>query len=469
MLRGWTLLSTIACLSVAIFPAHAGNFEFVVTAERGLDLRITGYAADGAEMFEDAAPSSETRDGTHAYVIRVDETILKATPLAAWCIEDRSGKWSVPSSTGVMACDDRPSETRGSYLFTARAERPGTGGGGDTPTARIEKVAPQPSQRVLVACIQTELGAKGFNAGPADGQMGARTLRAAEAYLEATADAKLAPLADDNLATWCEALAAHEGKPFQLHTKGDIAPFVALDQQVAVVQRTISAIFGTAPLETITFYISKDENWLADKYLAANGLGANFRPSKVESFGKCDPVAEFGYRSAFVCAAAELWSRGAGMQMQVIAHEYFHALSGDQARRLGEKACCYDLSRMGPLGPEWLKEGGAQFAALATLEELGAGDLDAVMGRFAPSLRDKNLDIAGRNTREGYNRLGRDVSENVGVLAAYVLTERAGRKALATYYRYLGYEVGHEEAFMSAFGVSISELQLLLDEFVAGS
>lgn len=460
-----------ACLLLSAAPALGGNFEFVVAAEAGLDMRITGYSRDGALMFEDSAPASETREGAHAYVIRVDETILVNGRLGAWCVEDRSGKWKAASAAGVMVCDDRPSETRGSYRFTARSERPsdgGAGGGSAGEAIEVEAVAPQPSPRVLVACIQTELGYKGFDAGSADGQMGAKTRRAAEAYLAAAPGAGLAPLAENNLAQWCDTLAVRDGKVAAVEIHGDTGALAGRSEAlVRAVQDSISRVFESPPIETITYYVSADAAWLTDKYVAANRLGASARPGKLESFGACDPIAEFAYRSVYICAGHPRWASSPGFQFLVFAHEFFHALSGDLARKLGERACCYDLSRMGPLGPEWLKEGGAQYAAFAATEALGGVVLDEVMGKIAVDLAGVNLDLEGRNSRDGYNRLGRDKSELVGMLATHLLTERAGRKALPDYYRYLGYGVGHEEAFKSAFGLSIAEFQPMLDAVVA--
>ena len=455
-----------------VAPALADNFEFVVPGDPGLDLRITGYGSDGAEIFADDAPALENRNGAPAYVIRVDGPLLRDSGLTAWCVEDRSGRWeALPAPDAqVMLCDDQPSETRGSYGFIARSERAIAGGTAPAANVEVAGVTPQVSERLLVACIQAELNWKGFNTGRPDGVIGNRTRSAAEAYLAATPGSGLAPLGEDNLAAWCAELAVHEPKPVAIETEGNIGPFEGnLEDRVRKAESALIDAFGISPRETITFFVSSDEKWLTDNYLRMNDLPNNYRKGKLESFGACDPVAEFAYRSVFVCAESPHWARGGDVfQQMVMGHEYFHALSGDLAGELGEKACCYEMNRMGPLGPEWLKEGGAQYAALVSTAELGLTNLDQDIRRTTRDLGGVDLSLSGRNTRDGYNGLGRDKSELVGILASHLLAERAGRESIPNYYRYLGYGRGHEESFRAAFGLDMDELEALLEAYVAG-
>jgi hypothetical protein len=261
----------------------------------------------------------------------------------------------------------------------------------------------------------------------------------------------------------------HEPKPVEIKTHGNIGPFEgSLETLVRKAESALISAYGISPRETITFFVSDDAGWLSDNYLRVNGLPNAARRGKMESFGHCDPIAEFAYQSVFVCAAAAAWNRGEMLRQMVLGHEYFHALSGDLAADLGRKACCYDLSRMGPLGPEWLKEGGAQYAAVVSTAELGSTNLELDIRRTTSELRGIDLDLAARNSRQGYNRLGSHQSEQVGIVASHILAQRTGRQSITNYYRYLGYGRGHEEAFISAFGLEMDELQTLLKAYVAG-
>ncbi len=466
------LAGCVAAAAIAgVAPALADNFEFVVPGEPGLDLRITGYGSDGAEIFADDAPSLENRNGAPVYVIRVDDTLLRGSGFGEWCVEDRSGRWEMLPEPGarVMLCDDQPSETRGSYGFTHRTER--ALGGTPAPEAAVaaDAEAEDRPEKLLVACIQSELNWKGYDTGRPDGVIGNRTRSAAEAYLAATPGSGLAPLAEDNLGQWCDALAVHAPKPVVIETQGDIGPFEGnLEERVRNAEAVLIEAFGISPRETITFFVSGDEEWLTENYLRMNGLPGSFRRGKLESFGACDPVAEFAYRSVFVCTETSSWNRGRVFQQMVLGHEYFHALSGDLGAELGEKACCYEMDRMGPLGPEWLKEGGAQYAALVSASELGLSNFEQDIRRTAREIRTVDLSLSGRNTRQGFNGLGRDKSELVGIVASHILAERSGRQSIANYYRYLGYGRGHEEAFRAAFGLDMDDLEALVEAYVAG-
>lgn len=460
-----------AALIAGVTPTLAGNFEFVVPGGAGLDLKITGYGRDGAEIFADDAPAFESRNGGPAYLIRVDDTLLRDSGLKEWCVEDRSGQWeALPAPNAqVMLCDNQPSETRGSYGFTPRVKRALAGTAAPAAVAEPSGEAPERPDKLLVACIQSELNHKGYATGRPDGVIGNRTRAAAEAYLAGAASSGLAPLSDSNLAEWCDALAVQEPRPVAIETQGNIGPFEGnLEDRVRKAESSLIEAFGISPRETITFFVSGDEKWLTDNYLKVNGLPNNYRKGKMESFGACDPVAEFAYQSVFVCAESNIWKRGPVFQQMVMGHEYFHALSGDLAGELGEKACCYEMNRMGPLGPEWLKEGGAQYAAIVSTAELGLSNLEQDIRRTTRELRGVDLSLAGRNTRDGYNRLGRDKSELVGIVASHLLAKRAGRQSLANYYRYLGYGRGHEESFRAAFGLDMDDLEAALEAYVAG-
>jgi hypothetical protein len=109
-------------------PAYGSdNFEFTVEGQVGLSLVITGYNRDGLQMFKQVVADSENRSEGITYVIRVDEAILQKSKLTEWCVEDPAGGWNLlpEGRPNVMLCDNKPFETRGSYKFESRTEKPG--------------------------------------------------------------------------------------------------------------------------------------------------------------------------------------------------------------------------------------------------------------------------------------------------------------------------------------------------------
>lgn len=392
--------------------------------------------------------------------------LLRGSGLREWCVEDRSGRWGMlPSPAApVMLCDDRPSETRGSYGFVNRAQKPLHPA--STTSYQIAKVRIELPEKLLIACIQAELGWKGFDAGRPDGVIGGRTRSAAAAYLVAHPNPGLGALEPSNYLEWCDALSVHEPRPVVIETKGSLGAFEGkLEAQVRTAERVLTEQFQIAPRDTITFYVSSDAEWLTDNNLRAYGLPRSYRRGKLESFGACEPVAEFGYQSVFVCVRSAEWNRGEWFQQMVMGHEYFHALSSDLSGERARKACCYDPDLIGPLGPEWLKEGGAQYAALVLLAEMGIHDLETEIGKLARAVPPIDLSLEARNARSGYYRLDQG-DTRIGVLATHALVLQAGRKSLPNYYRYLGYGLGHEEAFRWAFGQSMGEFQPMFEEFL---
>lgn len=185
----------LAAMAAALFcgPVLADNFQFTVPAEPGLRLKITGYAADGSKMFEETAQSQEVYNNNKVYVIRVDESILQSARLKEWCVEDTSGEWHALPADGSsrMICDNKPSETRGSYDFVARRN--------------------VSSSAAAIVCVQDELNALGFNAGTADGVLGGKTQQAAAAYVQfakqSDASFVMPSVTADNARMWCETVA----------------------------------------------------------------------------------------------------------------------------------------------------------------------------------------------------------------------------------------------------------------------
>lgn len=310
-----TLLTVAAAsIAVAASPAFAGNFEFIVPGEPGLSLTITGYDKAGGQMFETTANRPEQRDGKQLYIVRIDETILSSAPLARWCVEDASGKWSElqgkDGATGL--CDDQPSETRGSYGF-----RPGSVMTAAAPDA-AEVAAPEMSVADASACVQENLNRVGFDAGPVDGQMGRRTFEAALGYASLQDGQGYPDLNEGTAAQWCVTMRAaivagaargpmDEVARFRFGPDVDVS--VARDTRDGI--RTVDAYFkksfGSALEKPGTIYVSSDAEWMADNYVAHLKAGQGIRRGKVEWFTGCHG-GEAGYGFMFMCANSDVFS-----------------------------------------------------------------------------------------------------------------------------------------------------------------
>ena len=114
-------------LSIAIPTASAStteNFEFIVPAENGLKLFISGYNMAGKQIFGEYVSKREMRDGQGYYVVRIDENIIFAKGIGMWCVQDMRSKWSFPAEVGKTAgepvCDRKPIDNKGSYLFKGK-------------------------------------------------------------------------------------------------------------------------------------------------------------------------------------------------------------------------------------------------------------------------------------------------------------------------------------------------------------
>ena len=114
------------------------------------------------------------------------------------------------------------------------------------------------------------------------------------------------------------------------------------------------------------------------------------------------------------------------------AHEYFHALQ-------------YALAEGRPSGPTWLVEGSATYA-----EEVYDGGLE-FRRRIAPAGASHVASI--RNPEFADSRL----KYHLGFIAADWLVSRAGEASLLDYYRLLPSSNGWDEAFETAFGLSIED------------
>ena len=131
----------------------------------------------------------------------------------------------------------------------------------------------------------------------------------------------------------------------------------------------------------------------------------------------------------------------------MLAHEYFHALQFSLAR--AEEAS--------DLGPLWLTEGTATWMLDTYTGGSGPTTFDAptVLYESEITLANAEFHPSGPLGVETYT---------LGWLTARELVERAGEESLLDYYRLLPERDGWRDAFRDAFGMSVEELTVTVDE-----
>lgn len=455
--------AVLAAMSLAAPVAAAGNFEFVVPAEAGLTLNVSGYGADGSEIFKASSSRLETRDGKGVYIVRVDETLLKDGRLSRWCAEDVSGTWSaLAGHNGATAlCDDQPSETRGSYLF-----KPGSVPAAAAP-ADATPALPAMTIAEAATCIQSGLNSMGYDAGPADGQMGKRTFSAAQTFSKLQYGAPFPELTEQSAAEWCDRLVASiaDGSAsgpvdglalFRFGPDVDSAVIRDVRQGMDDIAAYFAASFGKALKSPGKIYVSADAKWLTDAYVAHLKSGEGIRRGKMEHFSGCHG-GEAGYGFMFMCSKSDVfdgdWFGGGHLAQRTfaMAHEYFHMLQYERA--VGSlDGCCSGTNTLKMLGPQWLVEGAAEYVAFRVLGDSKRLNLKREIAWHTQKAAEVDSSLEAMQTREGYYAEPR--ASSAGMIAAHLLAESAGLASLEKFYAELGASKDWTTAFEAAFGMT---------------
>lgn len=166
---------------------------------------------------------------------------------------------------------------------------------------------------------------------------------------------------------------------------------------------------------------------------------------------------EAGYGFMFMCAKSDVFSGdwfGSGRPAQrafALAHEYFHMLQYERA--VGSlDGCCTGVNTLATLGPQWLVEGAAEYIAFRLLGDSGRLNLKREIDWHTQKAAEVGSSLEDMQTREGYYAEQR--ASSAGMIAAHLLAERAGLKALASFYGEMGAGKKWDEAFEAAFGIT---------------
>jgi hypothetical protein len=334
--------------------------------------------------------------------------------------------------------------------------------------------APQVFANDSVRCVQQYLTDVGIDVGGVDGAFGSKTAAGGEIFLDSPQGAQFAtlpPLSKVTARVWCDVLIPREPVPAQVVIKDDANKIRdRVEQFVEEGVRQTEALFAAnftnlVHLQPVTVYVSTDGEWLTENYLRDGNLPNGFRQGKLESFGACDPAAEFRGYSVYLCMSHQEWQKGPQTIKGIVAHELFHTVQADLVGARGIACCNNDNEAEAAFGPEWLKEGSAQYMRHVLTYAIGLTDLERDIADLVTNLRG-NFNLLDRNNRAGYREHGRDVSENMGVIATHLLVQRSGFDSLANFYRYMGAGLKARDAFKQAFGLSMEEFEVAFISYV---
>ena len=194
----------------------------------------------------------------------------------------------------------------------------------------------------------------------------------------------------------------------------------------------------------IKVFLSGDANWLTESYLAAMGLSDRYRAGKLDTFGRCDPLGEFGKAAIFLCEEHEVWERRRGAT-RIVAHEVWHAAVQDG---IVQKPCCFDSNAMSLYGPEWLVEGSAEVFAEYVLAGRNPSRFARAMESFTREAP-RDVDLAKLKSRRGFRN---NNGWRVGPAAVYELINGTNFEKLFDYYEHIANGDSIDMAFSSAFG-----------------
>jgi hypothetical protein len=221
-------------------------------------VTVTIFSGD-EEIFVGGTASTELRQGSPHYVIRVDEDIIRAKAPTRWCVSDPKQSLPALTSLGVpAACIERPTETAGTYLFdTAKAV---SGVAGTNAVASSTESPASISDAALLEmsalCAQKQLNVLGFDAGPADGQLGKRSAQASADYTAKFRPEPSMPVLKDLTALgWCLRLARDHEEAAALAKEVEAATVVTFaavtnpDAPVNVILREGEAVIALKKTE----------------------------------------------------------------------------------------------------------------------------------------------------------------------------------------------------------------------------
>lgn len=321
-----------------------------------------------------------------------------------------------------------------------------------------------------VRCVQAQLNAAGFDAGPVDGIPGRMTRRALNAFGEAHDMSTEFPLHRESAAPYCRRIgeAEPELRSFWPVSNAHHVEFDASDDVPRPIQLYLRTVF-TSALRTAAQETGVDLSSINTLVVATGPRDLlrlfnahaeyNLRDARETMRRHCNPEHEVGGGAtpgiAFMCISGtfNIARRDDRMRLtSVAAHEAYHLVQYQLGGVLRANASERDRARV--VGPEWFIEGSAQLFGYA----VGYG-LEERSVRMA-FLRDyQNEDLPDLSTLERHS--ARDhASRGIylgGAIAVGELFARGGWEGIGRVHTRIAEGMEFAEAFEAVYEQPLSE------------
>ena len=169
--------------------------------------------------------------------------------------------------------------------------------------------------------------------------------------------------------------------------------------------------------------------------------------------------SEAAYRHLLMRSNASAFTNGAQALPPMLSHEVFHLL---QYERVGSKSrnCC-DQEQVSVVGPTWLMEGAATYAAFRFMADVHGRNLRLALGRSEAIAKRMNGSLKNLETGNGFYAV--TGSYDIGAFATHLLIQRSGPESILAFYGKLKRTRNWKRAFNEVFGLSVAEFYAQFD------
>ena len=216
-------------------------------------------------------------------------------------------------------------------------------------------------------------------------------------------------------------------------------------------------LFGIRVSRTQNVYVSSDPTFLGRAYVDEKQIGHWYDEAVKVWTNQREAEAAYGFFMLRSNASAFSGRGTAGLKRTLwpaVSHEVFHLLQYDLVGRKSRTCCRQD--RVSVIGPAWLMEGSADYAAF----QFGERYLDKQMRFELQRARVEALALKGSlaqlETGNSLYPLGQR-GYAIGAYATHQLVERAGLQSVPDFYRRLARTSNWKQAFADAFGISVAD------------
>ena len=329
-----------------------------------------------------------------------------------------------------------------------------------------------------VLCLQRQLNALGYDAGPEDGLWGKRT-RAAALALRAenpklTENPYLANASRASAIAWCREVGSKNFRT-RRYRPSIKEPDFYFGPEYSPIQKNMvrrSAADAWAFLKSnlnfdmasrIDVVAGRDPRKIAGDIKKLNrNRGYQAFPDQYERIRKkCTDSRHWTAYAYFdfvmVCSDKEMsddtvWTDDHPWLTRVFVHEFIHSFQSEYS--LAKTLAASGKSRLETMGPGWMIEGAAM---MAELEFLDHGKLSLHSTPFTKFLQAPAKESKLRLSKMG--RVRKAEEYEVARFAAYLLAKRVSVSRMMDYWRLLGHGKSQNQAFTEIFGMGLKEFE----------